>query len=136
MRQDKYVNVLGSHLLLQARKLFRIQDRGSYHKGFDEDFNCTVLTWPAGRPDMNHSVKLWSSVKKKINKTVLTEAGQVEKLYVRLCVGDITENCRTLIQSQPNRLKMLVKIRGIYIYIKYLGPQVLHVTVSTEINFF
>ena len=71
-----------------------------------------VLNWPANSPDLNPIENIWGIMKARLDKTrkkSITEwTDQLKKLWENLD----HELLRSLIESMPRRLKMVIESKG------------------------
>lgn len=127
MRQDQYLNVLKKRLIPQAKEWFPNGEYIFMHDGapchaaktvsnFLRESEISTLPWPGNSPDMNPIENLWAIVKKRMkNHKVTTRQGLIE-LLIQVWHHDeeIKNNCKNLVQSMPNRIKMLIKNKGMH----------------------
>lgn len=125
MNQGQYAKILQDRLLPQMREWFNGDDCVFMHDGapchkaksvgkFLDDHGVSVLPWPGNSPDMNPIENLWAIVKKKIRmQKVTTKDALIELLnQTWLHDPDIQNSCRKLVESMPNRVKLLIKAKG------------------------
>ena len=72
-----------------------------------------VMTWPPQSPDLNPIEQLWSYLKNQLGKYETDPSGVIE-LWERVQVEwhkIPVELCRKLVESMPNRIAQVIKIR-------------------------
>lgn len=127
MKSDQYLQVLKTKLLPQAKEWFPdgefifMQDgapcyNGKIIKEFFKKEELSVLPWPGNSPDMNPIENLWAIVKQEMRKTNITTKVQLIETLIKIWHHNenIQNNCLNLVNSMPNRLKMLLKNKGMH----------------------
>lgn len=127
MRQDQYLNVIKNRLIPQVRDWYPSGEFIFMHDGAPchqakiiKDFlgkeEISVLPWPGNSPDMNPIENLWAIVKRRLQKTKITTKQQLIEELIQVWHHDeeIKTTCVNLVKSMPNRLKMLIKNKGMH----------------------
>ena len=108
-----------NHYYPRARLIHLQQDNSSVHtskivKNWLKKNKIPVLPWPSQSPDLNPIENLWADLKKRVyrknhnitSKKVLWNVIQEEWEATPL------ETCKRLIESIPERLKAVLKVKG------------------------
>ena len=82
-------------------------------KFFDEN-EISVLEWPGNSPDLNPIENLWAICKQRLRGMDCTTKEKMIKALIEVWYRDpkIILDCSKLVESMPNRVKMLLKNRG------------------------
>lgn len=124
MNSEKYIDILQNYAIPQLQEQFFgqgvfQQDLAPCHTSkmvsrFMTEQKIRVLAWPGNSPDMNPIENLWSIVKHKLHQKDCSN-----KLQLTEAIADIWENGadwetvnQKLVNSMPNRVKMLLKAKG------------------------
>ncbi len=98
------------------------QDNASVHKSkatmkWLEENDFELMDWPAMSPDLSPIENLWAILKKRLN-TYPTPPNSIQVLWERIEEqwNTITPDlCNKLIESMPNRMKLVVRAKGSWI---------------------
>lgn len=125
MNAEKYVDVLKSRMLPQAREWFGaeewlfMQDGAPCHTAkrsinYLASENVTVIDWPGNSPDMNPIETLWGIMKARLrSKTITTKTDMIcQLIQVWLKDASVATTCERLIQSMPLRVRALIEAKG------------------------
>ena len=122
LTSNKYVEILGSELLPEARKLLGknwiLQQDGArahtanHSMNFLKGERVRVLSWPARSPDLNPIENLWSVLKHNVYQR---NPQDIKEL--RMCVEEEINNIdqelvSSLASSMQNRIEMLIENEG------------------------
>ena len=95
------------------------QDSAPCHKAkiitnFFNNNGIVVLDWPGNSPDKNPIENLWAICKKRLTKYNCTTKQKVIEAIIQVWFHDneAKEMCKTLIESMPNRIQLVIKARG------------------------
>ena len=72
-----------------------------------------VLDWPSNSPDFNPIENLWEVLKNKVADKQPSSAKDFEDAIKEVCIRELSPTyCRTLVESMPRRLEMVIKNNG------------------------
>ncbi|CAK9809190.1 Transposable element Tc1 transposase [Anthophora quadrimaculata] len=126
MRQDQYIKVLETKLLLQIGEWFPngeeyifMHDSAPCHTAKTATAYLTnkkiqVLPWPGDSPDMNPIENLWELLKRCIaSETVTNKQQLIDKIiFVWHHDQEMLENCRKNMESMPKRIQAIIDTQG------------------------
>lgn len=125
MNSEKYKNLLEQKLENELRKLdangqalFQ-QDSAPCHvskvmRQYFTEKKIRCLEWPGNSPDLNPIENLWAILKARLRKIDCTTKTKLIEAVIQLWFRDtqISENCKKLVDSMPNRVKQIIKNKG------------------------
>ena len=128
LNAELYVNILNDELI-QTLEYYEYskddivfqQDNDPKHtsrlaKNWFAENEIEVLDWPPQSPDLNPIEHLWIELKKRLN-SYSNEATSMHQLWERIeeTWNSISiETCMNLIESMPNRINAVLKVKGGY----------------------
>jgi len=125
MNSDKYKEILTKHLLPVIKNDFPDgnaifqQDLAPCHTSgkmqkFFKDNKINILQWPGNSPDLNPIENLWAIIKRRITKHDCSTMNKHISAIIHKWYHDkeIDKICSKLVDSMPNRVKMLIKEQG------------------------
>ena len=125
MNQMKYVEMREGRLLRQVTKWFPDknfifqQDGAPCHTGkmsmkWFKTKKIRVLKWPGNSPDMNPIENVWEVLKNEIHSQPITTKNELIDQLIKVWFHSkqITNLCKKLIESMPNRIKALKDAKG------------------------
>lgn len=125
MTSEKYAQVLQTKLIPEMTKLFPNgdgvfqQDLAPCHTSkamqkFFRDNNVNCLRWPGNSPDVNPIENLWSICKAKLRDKDCTTKEKLICSIIQVWYHDpnLQALCRTLVDSMPRRVALLLKAKG------------------------
>ena len=125
MNQMKYVEMLEGRLLRQVTEWFPDknfifqQDDAPCHTGkmsmkWFKTKKIRVLKWPGNSPDMNPIENVWEVLKNEIHSQPITTKNELIEQLIKVWFHSkqITNLCKKLIESMPNRIKALKDAKG------------------------
>ena len=73
-----------------------------------------VLKWPGNSPDMNPIENVWEVLKNEIHSQPITTKNELIEQLIKVWFHSkqITNLCKKLIESMPNRIKALKDAKG------------------------
>lgn len=122
MNSQKYVDILEHHILpLAAQGKILQQDNARCHtsartRGFLQEHQVQLLDWPPYSPDMNLIENVWSLLKAKVAQQATTTREQLIQRVQEIWTTDdeLSQMCRDIFDSMPNRVGILSRCRGGY----------------------
>jgi hypothetical protein len=99
-------------------QLLLMEDNARSHtakltKAFRNDNHITTLEWPPQSPDLNPIENLWKIMKTAISKNYQPKSLDEMKEAIKLGWDDIpADHLRNLVQSMPNRMRLVVEASG------------------------
>jgi transposase len=92
MNGDRYIDVLGNHLLpfmVSHSATHFLQDGTPCHtskkvKNYLEDKEIEVMDWPGNSPDLNPIENLWNQMKIKLKKKAITSVAVLKEEIKKL----------------------------------------------------
>lgn len=126
MDSNKYCKeILQSHVKHQLDKWYPDgdyyfqQDNAPCHKSkrsmdFLRSENIRVLPWPAVSPDINPIENLWSIMKRRLKRLSASSKQAIIANFIEIWYRDrdLTETCKKLVESMPNRVQAVIDAKG------------------------
>lgn len=125
MRSPQYIEVLQRRAVPELKKTFPDgsgvfqQDLAPCHtskmvKTFFNTNQITILDWPGNSPDLNPIENMWSICKQRLRGMDCTTKEKLIQALIQVWYRDPrwAKVCSNLVDSMPNRIKMLLKSRG------------------------
>lgn len=119
----KYQQILQNSLLPSIEKLnvgenyiFQ-QDGAACHtakttKKWFGDHNLNVLSWPSNSPDLNVIETVWHKMKQALRNNPQRTLPELKAKIEQIWNGFTPEQCRSLVESMPNRIRAVIKSKG------------------------
>ena len=121
MNGQKYIDLLKDKLKLHMNvhncNIF-MQDGTPYHRSkivseFLKEKKIKVLNWPGNSPDLNPIENLWEVLKNKVADKQPSSAKHLKDAIKEVWICELSSAyCRTLVESMPRRLEMVIKNNG------------------------
>ena len=121
MNGQKYVDLLKDKLELYVAihkcKIF-MQDNAPCHRSkivtqFLKSKKIQILDWPGNSSELNPIEYLWTVLKDKESEKQPTNTKELEEAIKAVWVLELSaEYCRSLVESMPKRLKVVIKTKG------------------------
>lgn len=127
---EEVQDLMGQKLVPETRQLFTaagageptfLLDNAPAHvskstKKFFADNNIKVLqNWPANSPDLNPIENVWGIIKPQVYRQQYTTLAELKAAVLRAWAALPQSTLRSLMQSMPRRLRMVLRRRGGYI---------------------
>lgn len=125
MKSDQYENIITERMKPELEKRFSSgngifqQDLAPCHtsKKMKEYFarnRVNVLDWPGNSPDLNPIENLWAICKQRLAKMDCRTKNSLICSIIKVWYRDekILENCKTLVESMPKRVKLVLLAKG------------------------
>ncbi|CAF1115017.1 unnamed protein product [Didymodactylos carnosus] len=77
-----------------------------------KDKNINVMKWPPSSPDLNPIENLWDNIDKKLRYLKPTNVTQLEQMIHDLWNKVSCQECQSLVDSIPRRIRQCIKARG------------------------
>lgn len=125
MDQRVYLDILKANLPQAKEKLglseswHFYQDNDPKHKAYNVRswllYNCPhVIDTPAQSPDINPIENLWSYLDDKVRQHSISSKAQLKQILLEEWRNIEPNFCKKLVDSMPNRLKMVIKNKGLH----------------------
>lgn len=123
MDRKVYINILRNNMKQSAEKL-GIKDKFNFYQDNDPKhkanetrlyllYNCPkVLETPPQSPDLNPIENLWEQLDARVRKHTITNKNQLKEVLIQEWNGIEAEVTQKLVNSMPNRLKMVLENKG------------------------
>lgn len=119
----KYQQILENSLLPSVEKLNIVenyifqQDGAACHtakttKKWFGDHNVNVLSWPSNSPDLNVIETVWHKMKQSLRNNPQRTLPELKAKIEQIWNAFSPEQCRSLIESMPKRIRAVIKSKG------------------------
>lgn len=125
MRSPQYIEIIRKKIVPEMDRRYPDgtgilqQDLAPCHTSkvvtqFMTEHRITILDWPGNSPDINPIENLWAICKSRLRAVDCTTMEKLIQALIQVWYRDpkITNDCSKLVDSMPNRVKMLLKNRG------------------------